>query len=71
MAIPFGVFWVMLFFSRRELGLRGIGICTALGLGLLAVLLFVPALWMVAVIGQVLLDIVLILILFGGDIRIN
>jgi hypothetical protein len=71
MALPFGIFWVMVFLTRRELGLKWGAFCALLGLGFLAMLLFLPALWMLGVIGQVLLDVVLILVLFGGDIRIN
>ena len=71
MLLPFGIFWVLLFFSRKELGVRGVLVCIPIGLGLLGGLLFCDAAWVYCVIGQVLLDILLILILFGGDIRIN
>ena len=71
MLLVFGIFWAMVFLTRRELGIKGIAICVPLGLGLLAAFLFWQAGWIYAVIGQVVMDIVLILILFGGDIRIN
>ena len=61
----------MLILTRRELGLMGIVLCAVLGAGLLAAFLWVPVLWIYALIGQVIMDIVLILVLFGGDIRIN
>jgi hypothetical protein len=71
MLLPFGIFWVLLILTRRELGLRGILFCAPLGAGLMAVFWLLPAFFIYAVIGQVLLDVILILVLFGGDIRIN
>ena len=61
----------MLVWTRKELGFKGFVICVLLGLGLLAGFVFFEPARMYCVIGQVLLDVVLILILFGGDIRIN
>ena len=71
MLLPFGIFWVMLFLTRQDLGLKGIIITAVLGAGFLAAFLLVPVLWVYAVIAQVIMDIVLILVLFGGDIRVN
>jgi hypothetical protein len=69
--IPFLVFWVLIFLGREELGIRG---------GLIAV-----AIWAVLLIGfiafrispyffvaaQAVFDAVLILVIFGGDIKIR
>jgi hypothetical protein len=71
MAVPFGIFWVMLFLTRQDLGLKWGGVCALLALGFLAIFLLLPALWVLGVIGQVVLDVVLILVLFGGDIPIG
>ena len=71
MILAFGVFWVILFFSRTELGLKWVLICAVLGAVLLALFLLSSNYFVYGLIGQVILDIVLILFLFGGDIRIN
>jgi uncharacterized protein (DUF849 family) len=71
MALPFGIFWVMLYLTRHELGWKWGIICALLAAGFLAMSLLLPTLWVVGVIGQVVLDVVLILVLFGGDIRIG
>ena len=71
MALPFGVFWVLLFFMRKELGVIGLVVCAFIGLALLAGFLFLSSGFAFFVIGQVVFDVVLILALFGGDIRIN
>lgn len=71
MLVPFGIFWVMVFLTRRELGAKGIAACLPLGVAFLAAFLLTDVLWIYAVVGQVLLDVILVLILFGGDIRIN
>ena len=61
----------MLLFTRKELGCKGLAICVPIGLALLAGLLFFPPALAYVVVGQTLLDIILLLVLFGGDIRIN
>ena len=66
--IPFILFWVLMYLGREELGLKGVAICILIWLGLrlacmLSGLPFVAA--------QALIDIVLLLIIFGGNINIT
>jgi hypothetical protein len=73
MLIPFVLFWVLIFFGRDELGLRGILIATAIwAVLLIAFFLFAlrisPYFFVVPI---ALMDIVLILVIFGGDIKIR
>jgi hypothetical protein len=71
MLIPFVLFWVLVVLGRDELGLKGgliaAGIWFALLLGFAAFqgspYLFVAA--------QAILDVILILVIFGGDVRIR
>jgi hypothetical protein len=71
MGLPFFIFWVLIFLGRSELGWRGAGIAVGIWLGLLigfvasglSPYLFVSA--------QALLDCILILVVFHGDIRIR
>ena len=71
MAIPFFIFWVLVLLCRKDLGWRGAGICLAIWAALFLGAFYsgLPAEYFV--IAQVLLDIVLILVLFGGDVRIR
>jgi hypothetical protein len=39
MALPFVVFWFIIFFARHELGWRNVAICVAIWSGLLAAIL--------------------------------
>ncbi|MBN1787059.1 MAG: hypothetical protein JW806_01540 [Sedimentisphaerales bacterium] len=71
MILPFLIFWVLIFLGKNELGLKGVLISIAIWGGLLlgfAMLNISPYLFVVA---QVILDIILILVIFGGDIRIR
>lgn len=71
MLIPFLLFWVLIFFGRYELGLRGILIAVAIWAVLLIgffALLVSPYFFVVPI---ALMDIVLILVIFGGDIKIR
>jgi hypothetical protein len=71
MSFPFLIFWVIIFVARGELGWRGAAISVGIWLGLFLAFWFAdvsPYLWVVA---QALLDCVLILVAFRGDIRIN
>ena len=71
MSIPFLLFWVLIFVARDELGRKGIAIAVSIWLALLlgfctsglSPYLFVSA--------QAVLDIVLVLKVFGGDIAIR
>ncbi len=71
MALPFLIFWVTIFFARRELGWRGTAIFIALWIGLLIGFLFAGVSPCLFVSVQALLDCILILVIFRGDIRIN
>jgi hypothetical protein len=71
MILPFLIFWVLMFLGKSELGLKGVLISIAIWTGLLlgfGMLNISPYLFVAA---QSLLDIVLILVIFGGDIRIR
>ena len=75
MLVPFVLFWVLLFFGRDELGLKGILVAVSIwaallvGTALLAALAGISPYLFVA--AQALLDVVLILMIFGGDLRIR
>ena len=71
MIIPFIVFWILLFLGRSDLGAKGILFCVALWVGLLAgfIYLNIPGYYFTA--AQALIDVVLILIIFKGDIQIR
>ena len=71
MAIPFIVFWLLVFLGRGELGIKGALLAVAVWGALLAgfVATELPPYLFVAV--QSALDVALILIIFGGDIRIR
>jgi hypothetical protein len=70
MVFVFAAFLVLLFLGREDLGLKGIAVATTIWLGLLAgcFLAGSPILFMSA---QALLDVGLLLVVFGGDIRIH
>ena len=69
--IPLAVFWVLIFIGRSELGFKGITFCILLWIGLLLgfAMLGLPQYWFTA--AQALIDAILIIIIFGGDIRIR
>ena len=68
---PFIAFWVLIFIGRSELGFKGIVFFVTLWLCLLlgCRMLHLPSYWFTAV--QALIDVVLIIVIFGGDIRIR
>ena len=71
MALPFLIFWVIIFLARGELGWRSVAVSVAIWLGLLIAFWLAgvsPYIWVGA---QALLDCILILVIFHGDIRIN
>ena len=70
MAIPFLVFWIILIISRQELGCRNVMLCIVLWILLFAGFMFLE-ISVYFVVAQVICDAILILILFGGDIRIR
>lgn len=67
--IPLVLFFVLLYIGRDDLGLKGITISVFVALGLFLVMRLAEG-WvsMVPVAGFALLDIVLLLYIFGGDI---
>ena len=67
---PFILFWVLLYLGREALGLKGIIISILIWLGLLSGLML-SGMFYIFVSAQSLLDIVLLLIIFGGDINIT
>jgi len=69
--IPFAAFWVLIFIGRSELGFKGVAFFIALWLCLLIgfMMLHLPSYCFV--VAQTLMDVVLIIIIFGGDIRIR
>lgn len=70
MIAAFVAFWVLLFLGREELGLKGIAIAIALWLAVVAGFYWAdsPGLFMAA---QAIMDVVLVFIVFGGDVRIR
>ena len=71
MVIPFIVFWVLLYFARDDLGIKGIAIAVLVWSCLLAgmLLLGISPLYFVAI--QAAIDIALILFVYGEDITIG
>jgi hypothetical protein len=70
MLIPFIAFWVLVFVGRSDLGFKGVTFCIVLWIGLLlgSIMLSIPSYFFVA--GQSLVDAILIIVIFGQDIRI-
>ena len=66
---PLIAFWVLLYLGREELGLKGVIIFVLIWLGLLigSSFLGIPYVFVSA---EALLDIVLLLIIFGGNMNI-
>ena len=64
-------FWVLLFVGREELGWKGIGVFLALWMGGWLALrrVLMGLFWFIALVAV--LDVVLVLILFKGDVRIR
>ncbi len=71
MALPFIMFWVLVYLGRDSLGPRGVLICIAIWAVLLAGFMMLDVSAYIFVGLQSLMDIVLILKLFGGDITIH
>jgi hypothetical protein len=69
--LPFVVFWALIFVGRSELGFKGITFCIVIWVGLLLgfTKLSLPSGYFVA--AQALIDVILILVIFGGDIHIR
>jgi len=71
MVFPFLVFWAILFVARKELGWRWIGVCVGLWCLLLSGFMYLGISPYLFVAAQALLDCILILAIFKGDIRIR
>jgi len=70
MIAAFAAFWALLYLGREELGFKGIVIAIVISLGLMvgSVTIDAPSLFVSA---QALLDVALLLIVFGGDVKIR
>jgi len=68
---PFLIFWIVIFIGREELGFKGVAIAIGIWLALLLAfaLTGISPYYFTAI--QALIDIALLLIIFGGDIRIR
>ena len=71
MALPFIMFWVLIYLGRDDLGLKGVLICIAIWAVLLAGFIMLNISPYIFVGVQSLMDIVLTLKIFGGDITIR
>jgi len=69
--LPFLIFWILIFLARHELGWRGCLIAVALWLGLLFACFYSGLSSYVFVAIQAFIDVVLILLVFKGDIPIR
>ncbi len=69
--LPFLVFWVIIFLARHELGWRGSAIAVAIWLGLLIGFTYLGISPYIFVAAQALMDCILIIVIFSGDIRIR
>jgi len=71
MLIPFILFWVLIFLGREDLGLKGGLIAVAIWAALLIGFFAFSVSLYVFVSAQAIVDVILILIIFGGDIKIR
>jgi hypothetical protein len=69
--VPFIIFWVLMFLGRSELGSKGILVSITIWIGLLLGFMTLNISPYLFVGAQSLFDIILILVIFGGDIRIG
>ena len=71
MIIPFVLFWILIYLGREELGFKGIVISVIIWIALLLVSIFVKGISPYHFIAaNALLDIVLMIVIFGRDINI-
>jgi hypothetical protein len=71
MVIPFVVFWLLIYLGREDLGLMGIGTAVTIWLVLLVGFFATGISPFLFVTAQALLDVFLILKVFGADIKIR
>jgi hypothetical protein len=69
--LPFVVFWILLFLGRDELGLKAVCICIAVWMILLICFMMLGISPYIFIALQSLFDIVLLIMVFGGDIKIS
>jgi hypothetical protein len=69
--LPFVLFWVLLFIGRSELGLKWITVCIGIWVGLWLGCAYLKCPRYVFVAGEVLLDVVLLIVVAGGNVRIR
>ncbi len=69
--MEFVIFWLLVFFARSELGIKGVVLAVAVWCALVAGSFTTDISPNVFIAGHVLLDIVLVLTIFGRDIRIR
>ena len=71
MSLPFLVFWMLALLARSQLGWRGAFITIGIWAAMLSGFMYLNVSQYYFVAAQCLLDCILILIVFKGDIRIN
>jgi len=71
MVVAFVVFVALLVLGRDELGLRGIATAIIASLMCLAVVAGFGGSAVLSVAGQAIIDVVLVLVVFGGDVKIR
>ena len=68
---PFVAFWILILVGRSELGLKGVLSCVAIWVGLFLGFMYLDLSSYFFVAAQALLDVVIVLIIFGADTRIR
>jgi hypothetical protein len=71
MLVPFVLFWLLIYLGREDLGLKGVIWSVGTWTVLLAGFVIFSGSPYLFVAAQALLDVVLILVIFGGDVRIR
>jgi hypothetical protein len=71
LSLPFIAFWILIIIGRSELGFKGVIFCILLWFGLLVgfFTLGISPYWFIT--AQALFDAILVVVIFGGDIRIR
>ena len=69
--IPSVAFWFLIVLGWDELGLKGVLSCVAVWAALVVAVMYLGLPPVLFVVAQVLLDIVLILVILGRDVRIR
>jgi hypothetical protein len=69
LALPFVGFWLLMYLGRDELGLKGILISVVIWGAILLGVLFFEVSPYLFVSAQAILDVILLIVIFGGDIK--